>query len=98
MYVLAQIRKFCNIARVECGERIQIVRLSVLMNNLISFRERYSNKRYFVPNLAKVCFISHVFHRWQNRSLSAKQTIVNANKAHSISAEILIYFSRGQIS
>ena len=50
----------------------------------------------FVPNLAEVCFISHVFHRWRNRFLSAKQIILKA-KAHPMSAEILIYSSLVQI-
>ena len=73
-----------------------MVRLSMLMNNFISFCEGYSIKRYFrtkpgrsIFNLTRVSTIAE-------QIPSAKQTIVNV-KARSMSAEILIYSSLGRI-
>ena len=91
--------KLYKISRAECSERfrIQTVRPSMLMNNLISFCGIYAlTKDIFVPKLAEVCFIAHVFHRWRNRFLSAKQTILNA-KARYMSAKILICSSLGRV-
>ena len=50
----------------------------------------------FVPNLAELCFILHVFQQWQNRFLPAKQIILKA-KAHPMSAEFLIGSSFAQM-
>ena len=79
----------------EFSERIQIVPSRMLMNNLISLCEGYSSKRYVWTKLGRSVFHLHVFHRWRNRFLSAKQIKLNA-KAHPMSAEILIFISFAQ--
>ena len=96
MFALMYMSKLCKIARVECIERIQIVRLSMLMNNFILWRILLQKIFSHQLTLAQVRFISHVFHQPRKRFLSAKQAIVNA-KARHMNAEIVIYFSLVQV-
>ena len=52
-------------------------------------------KSIFVSNLAYARRVLHVFHRWRNRFVSAKPSIVHA-EARLMSEEISIYSSRDQ--
>ena len=52
-------------------------------------------KSIFVSKLAYVRCVSHVFHRWRKRFVSAKPSIVHA-EARLMSDEISIYSSRGR--
>ena len=47
MFFLQYLSKPCKIARVECDERIQTARLSMLMNKVISFSKEYAKKKIF---------------------------------------------------